>query len=275
MCQGASPAEQAGDPPAAAEAEPGPAAAQAAEVAAEQRATPPAPPAGSKEQQQQQQPASSSQQAGGSQQPAGSKQSAGSGGSGKQQQQQRARGSKDPDTRVVVAAKEAVGRTVAVWSPKLGDWPKATIAQFNPATGQHLVRYLERPAGAVKHQEDWVHLARVRFQWLTDPLPSAGPNPTFAAAPRGEEAVHHKVKVFWPGMSKWYIGKVRWAGGRVGGWVGGWGARDGRVVACQPAVLLQHARQFPACCCPRLLTLLAPSLPATCHHHPLPADHVF
>ena len=221
MCQGAPPAGQAGEPPAAAEAEPEPAAAQAAEGAAEQRATPPAPPSGGSKDQQQ--PASSSQQAGGSQQPAGSKQSAGSGGgSGKQQQQQqqqqqRARGSKDPDTQVVVAAKEAVGRTVAVWSPKLGDWPKATIAQYNPATGQHLVRYLERPAGAVKHQEDWVHLARVRFQWLTDPLPSAGPNPTFAAAPRGEEAVHHKVKVFWPGMSKWYIGKVRWAGGRVGG----------------------------------------------------------
>jgi hypothetical protein len=270
MCQGASPAEQAGDPPAAAEAEPGPAATQAAEGAAERRVTPPAPPAGSKEQQQQ--PASSSQQAGGSQRPAGSKQSAGSGGGSGKQQQQRARGSKDPDTQVVVAAKEAVGRTVAVWSPKLGDWPKATIAQYNPATGQHLVRYLERPAGAVKHQEDWVRLARVRFQWLTDPLPSAGANPTYAAGPRGEEAVHHKVKVFWPGMSKWYIGKVRWAGAAclLACWEG-WG--PGVCVVCQPAVSPRLACLLPACC-PYSVALTVPPLPAICHHPPLPADHV-
>lgn len=98
---------------------------------------------------------------------------------------------------------------VAVWSHKLGDWPKATIAQYNAGSGQHLVRYLERAPGAVKHQEDWVWLARTRFQWLAPPPPQAPPNPSWAAAPKGDDAVGTKVKVFWPGMCRWYTGKVR------------------------------------------------------------------
>lgn len=97
---------------------------------------------------------------------------------------------------------------MAVWSPKLGDWPKATIAQYNPSTGQHLLRFLDRAPGEVKHREDWVVLTRTRFQWLTDPPQGARPNPTWERAPRGEDAVHHKVRVFWPGMCRWYTGKV-------------------------------------------------------------------
>lgn len=108
---------------------------------------------------------------------------------------------------------------MAVWSSKLGDWPKASVAQFNPADGRHLLRYLERAEGAVKHHEEWVALGRTRFQWLAPQPPGAAPNPSHAAAPRGEDAVGAKVRVFWPGMCKWYTGKVRPGLGRAG-WLG-------------------------------------------------------
>lgn len=112
---------------------------------------------------------------------------------------------------LVVAGKEAVGRQLAVWSQRLMAWPKASVAQYNPDTGQHLIRYLDRPAGAIKHEEAWVHLGagEIRFQWLAPPPPGAPPNPTAVGAPQREEAVGWKVRVFWPGMSKWYFGRVR------------------------------------------------------------------
>ena len=109
---------------------------------------------------------------------------------------------------------------VAVWNSRRGDWPEATIAQFNASTGQHLVRYSERPPGAVKHEETWASLARTRFQWGAPPPPGAPPNPSYSVAPRGEDAVGWKVKVFWPAMARWYTGKV---GGRLHAWAGSLG----------------------------------------------------
>lgn len=112
---------------------------------------------------------------------------------------------KDP---TVIATKEAVGRQVAVWSDDLMEWSKATIARYNPDDFLHLVRFNEREQGSVKHEERWVNLAKTRFQWLTQPSPTAPPNPTHQGAPKGEEAVGYQVRVFWPGMAKWYQGKV-------------------------------------------------------------------
>lgn len=159
---------------------------------------------------------------------------------------------------------------VAVWSSKLGDWPKAAVAQFNPADGRHLLRYLERAQGAVKHHEEWVVLGRTRFQWLAPQPPGAAPNPSHAAAPRGEDAVGAKVRVFWPGMCRWYTGKVRgglW-GERVGGSsvgcsaaaVAGWRlawlllcSSCGRLEAGLAAALHQlwQAGGWLGCCCTR------------------------
>jgi len=112
---------------------------------------------------------------------------------------------KDP---TVIATKEAVGRQVAVWSDDLMEWSKASIARYNPDDFMHLVRFNEREQGSVKHEEKWVNLSKTRFQWLTQPSPTAAPNPTHQGAPKGEEAVGYQVRVFWPGMAKWYQGKV-------------------------------------------------------------------
>ena len=206
-------------------------------------------------------PAASSQQdgqspAGGMQ--AGSKLSGGTASGGSARPAGRVRGgSKDKDgeeSGVLVAGKEVVGRQVAVFSAKQGDWPKAIIAQFNAATRQHLLRYVERPPGAVKHHEEWASLERTRFQWVADPAPQAAANPSWAAAPRGDEAVHTKVRVFWPAMARWYVGKVS-AGGAGG------------LVRCGRRCRRQQAGG--ACTrLPRRLAVLGLSLPTPVSHSP-------
>ena len=115
-------------------------------------------------------------------------------------------GRKDP---TLVAGKEAIGRPIAIWSNKAMEWAKATIAQFNAEKGQHLVRFSEREPGSVKHAESWLLLSKTRFQWLEKPPANMPPNPTNAGAPKGEEAVGYKVRVFWPGMARWYLGTVQ------------------------------------------------------------------
>ncbi len=188
---GTPPAEAAGEPP----AEAGHKAGGEAAGAPRSREASQQPQQGSREASQQpqtaaaaaaQQPASSSQLAG------GSKLSAGSGGSLKRPRGSGAKGGEE--NKVVVYGKEVVGRQVGVWSAKAADWPKAAVAQYNAGTGQHLLRYLERPPGSIKHHEEWVCLARTRFQWLAGPPPQAKPNPSWDGAPRGDEAVGYKVR---------------------------------------------------------------------------------
>jgi hypothetical protein len=52
-------------------------------------------------------------------------------------------------------------------------------------------------------------MARTRFQWTTGVPLGAPANPTYGSGPMKEDAVDYKVKVFWPGMAKWYSGRVR------------------------------------------------------------------
>lgn len=107
-----------------------------------------------------------------------------------------------PPTRV--AGPEVVGRTLAVWDSKRMEWPKAVVTGFNASTGKHQIKPRARDA-----PESWVDLARTRFQWVGRPQPGAAPNPTAARAPSDPQAlVGARVKVFWPGMAKWYLGKV-------------------------------------------------------------------
>lgn len=179
-----------------------------------------------------QQPASSSQLAG------GSKLSAGSGGSLK-----RPRGSGGAkggeESKQVVYGKEVVGRQVGVWNAKAADWPKAVVAQYNAAAGQHLLRYLERPAGSIKHHEEWVCLARTRFQWLAAPPPQAKPNPSWDGAPRGDDAVGFKVRA--PPMRR----PSQLAGCCCTcGWLVWWNRRKGPLLP--PPPLLRCCR---CCCC--------------------------
>ena len=137
--------------------------------------------------------------------------SGGSGGSGGGSGGGRAGGRRGSEKSTPVAAGEVVGRPLAVWSQKLLDWPKAVVAGYRPESGEHLVRYADPAAAASADQppERWVKLGALRFQWLREQPAGAAPNPTAAGAPSGEGAVGRRLKVFWPGMARWYQGKVQ------------------------------------------------------------------
>ncbi|KAL6768038.1 hypothetical protein ACKKBF_B37530 [Auxenochlorella protothecoides x Auxenochlorella symbiontica] len=107
---------------------------------------------------------------------------------------------------LVVAGSEVVGRSLAIWSAQLMEWPKAVITGHDPATGRHAIKY--RGRAGPETTETWVNLARTRFQWVGKPPPGAAPNPSAKSAPPDEALVGCRVKVFWPGMAKWYLGKV-------------------------------------------------------------------
>jgi hypothetical protein len=108
---------------------------------------------------------------------------------------------------VLVAAAEVVGRPLAVWSQKLLDWPKAVVAAYRPETQEHLIRFEDSAAMGVT--EKWVRLGSTRFQWLREQAEGAEPNPTHSSAPREDDCVGRRLKAFWPGMGRWYQGKVR------------------------------------------------------------------
>ena len=96
------------------------------------------------------------------------------------QQKARSRGPRRQDP-TVIATKEVVGRQIAVWVDAAMEWLKATIVQYNPDTNQHLIRFLDREEGTVKHEEKWHQLTKIRFQWLTPPPPL--PPPTLPTSP--------------------------------------------------------------------------------------------
>lgn len=120
---------------------------------------------------------------------------------------------------VLVAAAEVVGRPLAVWSQKLLDWPKAVVAAYRAETSEHLIRFQEPPADQ-QPREQWVRLGSTRFQWLREQPESAAPNPTYAGSPHDDDCVGRRIKVFWPGMGRWYQGKVRWGVFFFCGWGG-------------------------------------------------------
>lgn len=116
---------------------------------------------------------------------------------------------------VSVAGPEVVGRGLAVWNAKLSAWPRAVVSAFDPGTGRHAVRYRSKVPGA-PDGDVWLSLGKTRFQWAGKPGAGQAPNPSAAGAPPDEQLVGSRVKVFWPGMAKWYLGKARASGGVVG-----------------------------------------------------------
>lgn len=68
------------------------------------------------------------------------------------------------------------------------------------------IHLLGRPAG---EDQQWVHLGRSQFRWLSDIPPGSPANPTFAGKPQQHDAIGWRVRVFWPAMGRWYQGKVK------------------------------------------------------------------
>ncbi|QDZ19417.1 hypothetical protein HOP50_02g19320 [Chloropicon primus] len=97
---------------------------------------------------------------------------------------------------------EVVGRKVAVYWRKPGQWFKGKIYSYTDKTKKHFVKYEDG-------DQQEVDLAREKFQFLTQPKPGAAPNSSYHGSPKGKDAVGRKVKVYWPAMGRWYVGKVK------------------------------------------------------------------
>lgn len=97
---------------------------------------------------------------------------------------------------------EVVGRKVAVFWRKPNEWFKGKIQRYEDKTKKHFVKYDDGDQAELD-------LARERFQFLTNPKPGAAPNSSYHGSPKGKEAVGKKVKVYWPAMGRWYVGKVK------------------------------------------------------------------
>jgi len=97
---------------------------------------------------------------------------------------------------------EVQGRKIEVLWEHVGEWFGGRVEEYDTELDQHRVAYSD---GDV----EWVRLGKRRFRWLSNPRPGCAPNPSYKGSPRGRTAVGRKVRVFWPGMGKWYIGSIK------------------------------------------------------------------
>ena len=109
---------------------------------------------------------------------------------------------KATDAAPSIFGPEVVGRKVAILWRKPGTWYEGKIRAYSEKTKKHLVKYDDG-------DEAEVNLARERFQFLTNPKPGSAPNSTYHGSPKGKEAVGKKVKVYWPAMGRWYVGRIK------------------------------------------------------------------
>ena len=109
-------------------------------------------------------------------------------------------------TPSLVAGPEVIGRQISVFqgSAKVPEWWDGTVVDFDPSSAQHLVRYLRD-----HRSEQWLQLHGQPFQWKGSPPPSAAPNPSVKGMRLNDSLLGRKVKVFWPAMSKWYLGCIK------------------------------------------------------------------
>ena len=106
----------------------------------------------------------------------------------------------------LIAGPEVIGREISVFqgSVKNPEWWDGRVVEFKPEAAQHLVRYHRE-----HRSEQWLHLNGQPFQWKGSPPPTAAPNPSVKGIRLNDSLLGRKVKVFWPAMSKWYLGCIK------------------------------------------------------------------
>lgn len=104
----------------------------------------------------------------------------------------------------ILYGKEVVGRRIKLCNTKAPQrtWEQAKVIDHDQNSGQHQLRFSDASVG-------WVGLTVLKFRWLGEPPQNAEPNPTFISSPKQEAAVGRRVRVWWPGMGKWYMGLVK------------------------------------------------------------------
>ena len=128
---------------------------------------------------------------------------AGSGGSGEVAAMKRSSPGK-----AVILGSEIEGRKIELWNDSESAWLDAKVVTYDAGRRKHCIRFLEKGSVEGQEREKWLNLLRNKFRWIDVPAPTAAPNPTFAEAPGPRELIDKKIKVFWPHLSKWYVGKV-------------------------------------------------------------------
>ena len=106
----------------------------------------------------------------------------------------------------LIAGPEVIGREISVFqgSIKNPEWWDGRIVEFKPESAQHLVRYHRE-----HRSEHWISLNGQPFQWKGSLPPTAAPNPSVKGIRLNDSLLGRKVKVFWPAMSKWYLGCIK------------------------------------------------------------------
>lgn len=106
----------------------------------------------------------------------------------------------------LIAGAEVVGREISVFqgSIKNPEWWDGRLVDFKPDSSQHLVRYHRE-----HRSEQWIQLSAQPFQWKGSPASTAAPNPSVKGIKLNDSLLGRKVKVFWPAMSKWYLGCIK------------------------------------------------------------------
>lgn len=106
-----------------------------------------------------------------------------------------------------VAGPEAVSREISVFQTeaKHAEWWDGRVTDFNSDSGQHLVRY----HGREHRTQQWLQLSDQPFQWKSTPPATAAFNPTVKGIHLNDSIIGRKVKLFWPAMSKWYLGHIK------------------------------------------------------------------
>jgi hypothetical protein len=82
-------------------------------------------------------------------------------------------------------------------------WAPALLSAFDAPSCTHLVTYAPPSPSSSSHRQqrapEWLRLDMHRFQWVDAPHPNAAPNATYANSPKEDDAVGHRLRVFWPG----------------------------------------------------------------------------
>lgn len=107
----------------------------------------------------------------------------------------------------VIAGPEVLDCELSVFQTegKHAEWWDGKVTEFNSDSGQHLVWY----HGREHRTQQWLQLSDQPFQWKSTPPSTAAPNPTVEGIKLNDSLLGRKVKVFWPAMSKWYLGHIK------------------------------------------------------------------
>ncbi|GAX75976.1 hypothetical protein CEUSTIGMA_g3419.t1 [Chlamydomonas eustigma] len=97
---------------------------------------------------------------------------------------------------------EVIGRKLSMLETKKGRWSDPSeIISFDSSNCKHCVR--------IEGENSWIPLGSSKFKWVGARRRNEEPNPSFKTGPTKQDSVGRKIRVFWPGMGRYYQGVVK------------------------------------------------------------------